>query len=144
LFLLYINNLPINIKEPKVVIFADDANILVRAKGGQTVHQKINRVMSSLHSRRNANNFIINTEKTMTVLLHTKQERDPVKPKVKLKNFDIAYESDTKFLGIHSGEYMYLAERIRSLGSVNFVISLKKGKIVPVGMGEWMYRLKFS
>jgi hypothetical protein len=53
----------------------------------------------------------------MTVLLYTRQERDPVKPKVKWDNFDIAYESDTKFLGIHSCEYMNLFERIRSLGS---------------------------
>jgi hypothetical protein len=117
IFLLYINNLPINIKEPKVVIFADDANILIRAKGGHTVHQKINRVITILHSRRNANNFVINTEKTMTVSLYTRQERDPVKPKVKLDTFDIAYESDTKFLGIHSREYMNLVERMRSLGS---------------------------
>jgi hypothetical protein len=42
----------------------------------------------------------------MTVLLYTRQERGPVKSKVKLDNFNIAYESDTKFLGIHSGEYM--------------------------------------
>jgi hypothetical protein len=73
--------------------------------------------MTSLHSRLNANNFIINIEKTMTVSLYTRQERDPVKPKVKLDNFDIAYESDTKFLSIHSGEYMNLVERVMALGS---------------------------
>jgi hypothetical protein len=53
----------------------------------------------------------------MTVSLYTRQERDPVKPKVKLDNFDIVYESDTKFLGLHSSEYMNVVERVRSLGS---------------------------
>jgi hypothetical protein len=52
----------------------------------------------------------------MTVSLYIRQERDPVEPKVKLDNFDIAYESGTKFLGIHRGEYMNLVESVRSLG----------------------------
>jgi hypothetical protein len=32
LFLLYINDLPVNIKEARTVLFADDTNILVTAK----------------------------------------------------------------------------------------------------------------
>jgi hypothetical protein len=32
LFLLYINDLPFNIKEARIVLFADDTNILVTAE----------------------------------------------------------------------------------------------------------------
>jgi hypothetical protein len=48
LFLLYINYLPLNMKEARIVLFADDTNILVTAKNGQILEQKINRVMNEL------------------------------------------------------------------------------------------------
>jgi hypothetical protein len=50
LFLLYINDLPINIQKSKIILFADDANILVTAENGQILQQKIHRVISDLHS----------------------------------------------------------------------------------------------
>jgi hypothetical protein len=43
LFLLYINDLPLNIKEAKTVLFADDTNILVTAEKGQSLQQKIDK-----------------------------------------------------------------------------------------------------
>jgi hypothetical protein len=48
LFLLYINDLPLNIKEAKTVLFADDTNILVTAEKGQRLQQKIDKVMAEL------------------------------------------------------------------------------------------------
>jgi hypothetical protein len=48
LFLLYINDLPLNIKEAKTVLFADDTNILVTAENGQSLQKKINEVMDEL------------------------------------------------------------------------------------------------
>jgi hypothetical protein len=41
LFLLYINDLPLNIKEVRLVLFADDTNILVTAEKGQNLQKKI-------------------------------------------------------------------------------------------------------
>jgi hypothetical protein len=35
LFLLSINDLPMNVKERKIVLFADDKNILLTAENGQ-------------------------------------------------------------------------------------------------------------
>jgi hypothetical protein len=46
LFLLYIYNLPLNIKEAKKVLFADDTNILVTAEKEQNLQEKINKVMN--------------------------------------------------------------------------------------------------
>jgi hypothetical protein len=34
LFLFYINDLPINVQESKIILFADDTNILVTAENG--------------------------------------------------------------------------------------------------------------
>jgi hypothetical protein len=49
-FYLYINGLPVDDKEIKVVLFAYDKNILVRAENGQILQQKIQRVTNELHS----------------------------------------------------------------------------------------------
>jgi hypothetical protein len=49
LFLLYINDLPVNIKETKIVLFADDKKILVTEENVQILQQKMNRVMNELY-----------------------------------------------------------------------------------------------
>jgi hypothetical protein len=58
LFLLCINDLPLNIKEARTVLFADDTNILVAAENGQSLQQKTNKVMDELQGWFNANSLI--------------------------------------------------------------------------------------
>lgn len=48
LFLLYINNLPINRQGAKAIPFAADTNIQMKAVNEDTLNQKINRVMQQL------------------------------------------------------------------------------------------------
>ena len=50
------------------------------------------------------NNLMINNGKTVAMSYNTKQTRFPVRPKITYRNTDIAYNSDTKFLGIHITE----------------------------------------
>jgi argininosuccinate synthase len=85
-----------NIKDTKIVLFSDDTNILVRAENGQILQHKINKVMNELHSCLYANSLTLNTEKTIAIPFHTRQEIDPVKPRIKFGNMDIAYKSETK------------------------------------------------
>jgi hypothetical protein len=115
LFLLYINDLPINIQESKIILFADDTNILVTAENGQVLQQKINMVMNDLHSWFYANGLVINTDKTIAMSFYTRQKRDPVKLQVKFDNRDIAYKSEIKFLGIHLSENMKWEVRVKFL-----------------------------
>jgi hypothetical protein len=67
LFLLYTNNLPLNVTGSKVVLFADDINILVTAENENTLQYKINRVMNELQLWFHSNNLIINAEKTVAI-----------------------------------------------------------------------------
>jgi hypothetical protein len=46
LFLLYINDLALNSKEARTVLFADHTNILVTAENGQSLQQKIKLCMN--------------------------------------------------------------------------------------------------
>jgi hypothetical protein len=68
LFLLCINDLPLNIKEERTVLFADDTNILVTAENGESLQQKINKVVDELQRWLNANSLILNTEKTTAIV----------------------------------------------------------------------------
>jgi hypothetical protein len=40
----------VNIKETKIILFADDTNIFIIAENGQILQQRINRVMKEFHS----------------------------------------------------------------------------------------------
>lgn len=106
LFLLYINDLPLNIKEARIVLFADDINILVTAEKGHILQQKINKVMNELYEWFNANSLILNTEKTIAMAFHNRQERDLMKPQIRFGKMEIFYKCETKFLGIHVGNHM--------------------------------------
>jgi hypothetical protein len=45
-------------------------------------------------------NLITNTGKTIAISFHTKQNRFPITPRVTFRNMDIAYKSETKYIGI--------------------------------------------
>jgi hypothetical protein len=104
LFLLYINDLPLNIKEARVVLF--QMVQIVTAKKGQNLQKKINKLMSELDGWFNDNNLILNPEKTIAMALHNRQERDLMKLQMKFGKTEIALRSETKFLGIHVSEHM--------------------------------------
>jgi hypothetical protein len=62
--------------------------------------------MNNLHSWFYANGLRLSPEKKTTAeSFHTKEERSK-KPHDKFDNMDIAYKSETKFLGICISEYM--------------------------------------
>jgi hypothetical protein len=83
LFLLYINDLPINIQGARVVLFADDINILVMAEDGKALQHQINKAMEELHSWFYTNNLRINAEKTISISFHTRQKKAQLKPQIK-------------------------------------------------------------
>jgi hypothetical protein len=117
LFLLYISDLPLNIKEVRTVLFADDTDILVTAKNGQNLQQKINQVMDELQVWFSANSLIINIEKTTAMLFHSRQERDLMELQIKFGKIMIAYKSETKFLGMHVGKHVDWNAHVKSLSS---------------------------
>ena len=50
LFLLYINDLPLNIQDAKLVFFADDINILITDKNIDAVHARLNRAIKQFET----------------------------------------------------------------------------------------------
>ena len=50
LFLLYINDLPLNVLDPNIVPFADDMNILISGDNLNIVQSRLNKVMQEIET----------------------------------------------------------------------------------------------
>jgi hypothetical protein len=75
LFSLYINDLPLNIMGLKIVLFADDSNILVSETNMNNLQCKLNNVMNELQTWFTWNNLVVNVEKTQAMSFHTAQNK---------------------------------------------------------------------
>jgi hypothetical protein len=105
LFLIYINDLPLNVEDGELVLFVDDINnLLIIERDENVLKYKVIEVMKKLEHCFQKNNLTINIGITVAMAYHTKQSKFLMRPKITYRNTDIAYKSDTKFLGIHITE----------------------------------------
>jgi hypothetical protein len=72
LFLLYINDLPLNIHSANLVMFTDDINVLIM-DSDVVLQNKIDRVIAELEIWFNRNDLIINAGKTAVMSFHNRQ-----------------------------------------------------------------------
>jgi len=73
LFSLYINDLPLNIMGLKIVLFADDTNILVSEANMNNLQYKLKNVMNELQTWFTLNSLVVNAEKMLAMSFHTMQ-----------------------------------------------------------------------
>ena len=64
LFLLYINDLPTNIHDANLVMFAEDINVLISDGDERLLRTKIDRVVAELETWFNRDDLVINAGKT--------------------------------------------------------------------------------
>ena len=117
LFSLYINDLPLNVSGTKIVLFADDTNILVSDENKNTLQCKINKVMGDLNAWFISNDLVVNIDKTLAMSFHTTQNKEPLFPHIAFAGRDIPYKAETKFLGVYITENMKWISHIKYLGS---------------------------
>ena len=104
LFLVYINDLPLNIKKAKLVLYADDTNILVIGNDEDDLQAQLSSVTKRLEVWFYNNDLTVNTTKTVAMTFHLCQSKPPYKPRIVIQNTDIAYKTEVKFLGMHITE----------------------------------------
>jgi hypothetical protein len=104
LFLLYINDLPLNIHGANFVMFADDINVLITDSDVGSLQNKIDRVTAELETWFNRNNLVINAGKTGVMSFHSRQTIFLVKSQVTFNKMNLDYTAETEFLGIHITE----------------------------------------
>lgn len=100
LFLLYINDLPLNITQAKVILFADDTNLIFNSSDSINLQVKISETSNKLEQWLANNKLKLNVNKT--VYMHFNQPRSkPIDPmQISLNNTAIKEIQTTKFLGI--------------------------------------------
>ena len=98
LFLLYINDLPLNIHGANLVMFADDNNVLMMDSDVGALQNKINRVTAELEIWFNRNDLVINASKTGVMSFYNRQTSFLVKPQVTFNKKNLDYITELKFL----------------------------------------------
>jgi hypothetical protein len=114
LFLLFINDLPKAVQNAKIVLFADDTNILLIDKNLKSLND-VQAAMNQIANWFTVNDLIINTEKTRALFFQGRSLSTICKPDLYLNTKAITYTSNLKFLGIYMTENLSWASHIQYL-----------------------------
>lgn len=128
LFILYINDLPINILEDSVN-FADDVNFMCKSKQLATLNQKLESCLKAAIEWFSVNKLVLSTEKTKILTITTKR-------------LDIEQENNVKFLGIIIDNKMSWKQHINELSgrlSKSIFMLRKIVNIVDVNVARIAY-----
>ena len=79
LFLLYINDLPVNIHDANLGMFADDINVLISDSDERLLQTKTDTAVAESETWFNRNDLMINAGKTGVMLFYNRQTHVLVK-----------------------------------------------------------------
>jgi hypothetical protein len=102
LFLLDINDLPLNIHGANLVMFADDISALITDSDVCALQRKTDRVITELEVWFNRNDLIIGNIGVMS--FYNRQSNFPVKSQVSFNKLNLEYTAETNFIGIYITE----------------------------------------
>jgi hypothetical protein len=106
--------LPQAVQEAKVVLFADDTNILLIEKNLTSLQEKTVNVMKQLENWFLSNNLIINTGKTKAILFQGNGSSSIHRSSLYFNNKEITYTSNLN-LGIHITDNLSWSTHIQYL-----------------------------
>ena len=75
LFLLYVNDLPLNISDANLIMYAEDISILITENDVHALQRKMEKVISDLEWWVNKNNLIINVKKKKRESCHSTTDK---------------------------------------------------------------------
>jgi hypothetical protein len=133
LFLLYTNDLPRYVQNAKVVLYADDINIVLTDEDLTRLQDRVNNTMKQLELWFSNNNMIINVNKTKAMLFHLKNNNVIDAPHIFYKNEKISYISQLTFLGINISCSLTWSTQIKvlcaNLSKVCYTIKMLKDEV---------------
>ena len=89
LFLVHINDLPFNIQEAKLDLYADDTNIPAVDKNNEALQARLSSVMKQLEVWFFNNDLVVNTTNTVAMSFHLCQSKPTYKQRILLRNSKI-------------------------------------------------------
>jgi len=93
LFLIYINDLLSNIQGAKLILYADDTNVLVVDRSQEALQTKLSLFMKQLEIWFIKNDLIINIIRTAAMSFHLCRSKLTYKPRILLQNKEIEYKT---------------------------------------------------
>lgn len=111
-FSLYINDMPLAVKE-KVVLFADDAAFVIICHSLDGLYRKIRALFSDLSSYLNINKLVPNSRKSKLMMI--KSRLTPVLPDLYFSGERIEWVSEFKYLGITLSRNMTFCNHINNV-----------------------------
>ena len=143
--LIYINDLPLNIQGPKLILYADDTNVLITDMSPDTLQTKLSLVVKQLEIWFLYNDLLINSSKTVDMSFHLCHSIPTYKPHILLQNNGIEYKSVEKFLDlINTGNLNWRAHigyLCNNLSKYVFVIKTVKKNFQQPGVLEHLFRI---
>jgi len=127
---LHINDLPLNIQGAKLILYADDTNVLITDGSQDTLQTKLSLIMKQLEIWFSNIDLIINISKIVAMSFHLGHLKPTYKPHILLQNKDIEYKSEVKFLGLYITENLkwqtHICYLCNNLSKYVFIIKLAK------------------
>jgi hypothetical protein len=116
LFLVYINDLPINISNAKLTIFADDTSFLITDKLIKNVEDKANKAIEELCDWLKYNQLTLNAKKTKLIQFKTRGNNLVLpNPVVTANNEKLELLEKVPFLGVELDERLNWKQHITTL-----------------------------
>jgi hypothetical protein len=130
LFLIHINDLLLNIQGAKLILYADDMNVLVVDRNEEAQQTKLSLVMKQVENWFLKNYLFINTTKTAAMSFHLCRSKPPFKPCIMLRNNEVKYMPEIKFLGRRITEnlswHAHICSLCHSLSKTYYIIKSLK------------------
>ena len=106
LFLLYINDVLLDIPEDEIVSYADDIAVLTSAKTWKEVEFKINETLHKISTWLALNKLSLNTDKTVYIKFGNEVSSTPKNLDINIQGTKINRVENTKYLGIIFDSHM--------------------------------------
>ena len=106
LFLLYINDLLLDISEDEIVSNADDTTVVTSAKTWKEVEIKMNETLHKISTWLALNKLSLNTNKTVYIEFGNQVGSTPKNLDINIQGTKIKRVQNTKYLGIIFDNYM--------------------------------------
>jgi hypothetical protein len=100
MFILFTNDLPNEVTEGKLTLFADDTTHMIKSPNPEELYVETNTAVSQIEKWSRENNLFLNQEKTAVMRFQAKQERDASCTLIWMNKKSIVEESQAKLLGV--------------------------------------------
>ena len=118
LFLIYVNDLPSSTNKLKLVLFANDSNILINFRDKTEVTKTLNEELEKINDWFKANGLKLNASKTICIMFSKNDDFDETKDlSIRLDGTELKFTNATTFLGLIIDEHMSWDEQAKKVAN---------------------------